>query len=252
MNNLTQRSREGTASFQNGEQVDFHRASEHVDPYLKREANEALDQALATYATDGLGRIEVLLGKNEDPSKIYKEKALAYVRGASRNLVAARQYEQDTNWNLEDDKDERVGGLVRKVASLITGDNEAPLRMPGRKLLKGVSERELLQKESAIGRELFGEMPEGVDREFYNFDPNTWMWYESIALQDGQSRAMTTRYEVQESGILKAQDGAQYSYLEGEELINFVKSTELYYRRVMSEVYQRNADTGEKYPSYAA
>lgn len=137
---------------------------------------------------------------------------------------------------------------LKKVLELLTGvDTPALLTMPKKRLLKGLTERELIQLESAIGRELFGPIPDGHTREFFNLDPNTWIWYEEyINPATGKKQSTTTRYEVRENGILKAQDGAQYSFIEGEELRNLTLAVQMYYERVMREVYKRDPSTGYK------
>lgn len=90
--------------------------------------------------------------------------------------------------------------------------------------LKKFTERELIQLESEIGATIFGEKPEHVTRrEFFNLDKDTWIWYEEIVDKDGKKQELTTRYEVQPKGILKVQPNYRYSYLEGDELQNFVQ-----------------------------
>ena len=42
---------------------------------------------------------------------------------------------------------------------------------------------------------------------------------------DGTKDERTTRYEVQDRGILKVMPGPRYAYLEGPELTNFVMAT---------------------------
>lgn len=245
--------KEGTASFEHGEQVDFRRASEHLASYESREVNEARDRAIAAYAAGGVNQAEIFLGKPEAGKQNEAlEKALRcvkYVDGVSKNLVAVRQYEIDTHWDLEGEGSGRIGEAVRKVVSLITGNEDSSFKMPSYRNLKGTSERELLQKESAIGRELFGAVPDNIAREFFNLDDKTWIWYESTELANGQTQTMTTRYEIQDSGILKAQDGAQYSFIDGQELETFTTWVQHYYQRVMPAVYRRNAATGEKLTS---
>ncbi|QWQ31248.1 hypothetical protein KOY49_03630 [Candidatus Minimicrobia vallesae] len=52
----------------------------------------------------------------------------------------------------------------------------------------------------------------------------------------GGRQELTTRYEVQPKGILKIQPNYRYSYLEGDELQNFVLATKEYYERVFSAI----------------
>ncbi|MGO3702025.1 MAG: hypothetical protein ACTJG2_02440 [Candidatus Saccharimonadales bacterium] len=117
---------------------------------------------------------------------------------------------------------------------------QKPAKKPTRPLKK-LTERELIQLESEVGALLFGEIPVGHRREFFNLDPNTWIWYdESIEPKARRQRhSVTVRYEIHDNGILKVQEGARYTFLEGDELKNFVMATQLYYERVCRQVYQR-------------
>ncbi len=142
-----------------------------------------------------------------------------------------------------------MASLLKKAISLITGDDapQMSLTMPKKfRPFKKLTERELIQLESEVGRELFGPIPKGHAREFFNLDEKTWIWYEEFIDESGSKRSTTTRYEVQEKGILKAQDGAQYSYLEGDELQNFSVAVQMYYESVMRNVYRRDPKTGHK------
>ncbi len=141
--------------------------------------------------------------------------------------------------------------VLKKALSLITGDesSELVLKMPKLRPFRGLTERELIQLESDIGRQLFGPIPDGHRREFFNLDKNTWIWHEEYKDQAGAAQATTTRYEVKGDRILKAQDGSQYSYLEGQELQNLAVAVQMYYEKVMRGVYKRDPKTGEKLAS---
>lgn len=105
--------------------------------------------------------------------------------------------------------------------------------------LKRLSERELIQLESEIGAELFGPVPKGHRREFFNLDPSTWIWYDEWTDQDTKHhKNVTIRYEVHENGILKVLEGSRYDFIEGTELQNFVMAVGMYYERVCREVYK--------------
>ena len=138
--------------------------------------------------------------------------------------------------------------MLRKVLNLITGNDDTTnsLRMPKKRQEKKITERELIQLESEIGSKLFGDVPKGHRREFFCLDESTWIWYEEW-LEAGKKRAMTVRYELHENGILKVQEGARYSYLEGQELKNFTAATKVYHDRVAREVYFRDPLTGQKF-----
>ena len=245
---------EGTAPFIDNEQVDFRMSSSDIAPATDvlraREVREATTLALQSYANDVNGSEKIASRAVSNPETNYRQQAVAYIKAASRNLTDARQYATDTNWSLEK---ERLfprfdfGNVFKKTLSLITGseprETEA-LRMPKRGILSGVTERDLLKAESAVGKTLFGEIPSGVSREFFNLDATTWIWHQESTSNEGGIE--TTRYEVQDAGILKAQDGAQYSYVEGEELQNLTTAINMYYDEVMSKIYKRDPQTGQK------
>lgn len=137
--------------------------------------------------------------------------------------------------------------ILKKVLSLITGDQASPsFDIPKDRPLKKLTERELLQLESEIGATLFGPVPEGHRREFFCLDEKTWIWYEEWKEATGKRHTTTTRYEVHEKGILKVQEGARYSFIEGEELKNLRLATTMYYEQVMRGVYGFDPKTGQK------
>ena len=138
--------------------------------------------------------------------------------------------------------------VFKKALTLLVGDTNdiSYLKMPKTSSTsKKVTERELIQLESNIGKELFGAVPAGHRREFFCLDEKTCVWYEEYKDENGKVASHTTRYEIQDDKVLKAQDGAKYSYLEGAELNNLLTAISLYYERVMRTVYRRDPDTGE-------
>lgn len=137
--------------------------------------------------------------------------------------------------------------FLKKVLTLLVGntDDFSYLKLPRKHTqLKQMSERQLIQLESKIGRELFGPIPKGHQREFFCLDDTTCIWYESYKDQKGQTVESTTRYEIQGDKILKVQAGARYSYLEGAELKNLLLAIGMYYERVMRQVYRRDPQSG--------
>ena len=100
--------------------------------------------------------------------------------------------------------------------------------------------RQLIQLESEIGGQLFGSVPEGHHRQFFNLDQSTWIWYEEWTDEKGVKQNMTTRYEVHPNGVLKVQDNAPYYFIEGQELVNLTMAIRTYYERVSREVYKRD------------
>lgn len=143
-----------------------------------------------------------------------------------------------------------MSSLFKKALALVVGDTQAAdasFTMPKKHLFRKFTERELLQLESEIGAKLFGEIPAGSRREFFCLDKDTWIWYEEGKDPvTGQPTEATTRYEIHDNGILKVQEGARYSFLEGAELDNLVVATQLYYERVARGIYHRDPATGKK------
>jgi hypothetical protein len=143
-----------------------------------------------------------------------------------------------------------MADVLKKALQLLTGSDPESLAnfkiSKKKRPLKTLTERELIQLESEIGAQLFGSVPKGHRREFFNLDSQTWIWYEESLDANGKTRTATTRYEIQDKGILKVQEGARYTFLDGEELKNLTLAVQMYYERVMREVYRRDPQTGQK------
>lgn len=141
-----------------------------------------------------------------------------------------------------------MADVLKRAFKLLIG-TDSTLRdlkyPPGGRPLEKLTERELLQLESEIGAQLFGEVPKGRRRSFFNLDPQTWIWHEEWVDDHGEFRQATTRYEVHDKGILKVQEGPRYEYIEGRELDNLLLATQMYYERVMRDVYKRDPQTGQ-------
>ncbi|MGB4957123.1 MAG: hypothetical protein WBO49_01590 [Candidatus Saccharimonas sp.] len=137
--------------------------------------------------------------------------------------------------------------VLQKTLKLLVGRdaNVDWLSVPKKRPLKQLSERELITLESKIGASLFGPVAAGHRREFFCLDKHTWIWHEEW-LEEKKLVTNTVRYDVNDHGVLKVQEGARYSYLEGEELQNFGIATRMYYERVAREVYKRDPQTGQK------
>jgi hypothetical protein len=123
--------------------------------------------------------------------------------------------------------------FTRSALRFITGSDD-----PMRAFRTPPTRRQLIQRESEIGGQLFGAVPEGHHRQFFNLDATTWIWYEEWVDEKGEKQHMTTRYEVHSNGVLKVQDNAPYYYIEGQELINLTMAIRTYYERVSREVYK--------------
>jgi hypothetical protein len=96
-------------------------------------------------------------------------------------------------------------------------------------------QKALIHHEAKVGGRLFGEVPNGVRREFFCLDRHTWVWHEEWTDKAGKHRIMTTRYDVRPDGVLKSQGDQSYRRLSGQEAQNFRKAVELYGRQVLGE-----------------
>jgi len=97
--------------------------------------------------------------------------------------------------------------------------------------------RDLIRREAEIGGKLFGPVPENGRREFFCLDANTWVWHEEWQDERGVNHAVTTRYDVRDDGIYKAQDGQPYERLSIPEGRRLYKAVHLYYESVHAQIY---------------
>ena len=142
-----------------------------------------------------------------------------------------------------------MASVFKKALGLLVGTDSstAYLKTPVKRPFKKLTERELIQLESEIGKNLFGPIPDGNRREFFCLDEKTWIWHEEFKdSATGRMKSATTRYELQGDKILKAQEGARYSYLEGDELKNLLTAINMYYEQVARRIYRRDPQTGRK------
>ncbi len=133
-----------------------------------------------------------------------------------------------------------MSDLLKKTLSLLTGSPVSSSRP-----LKKLSERELIELEAEIGGTLFGPIPAGHRREFFCLDEHTWVWHEEWVNENNQRQVSSTRYEIHDNGVLKAQDGKVYKFIEGEELRNLTLAVRLYYEAVARGIYKRDPMTGK-------
>lgn len=99
------------------------------------------------------------------------------------------------------------------------------------------SYEELMNAESKLGRTLFGPVPEGHQREFFQSRRNVWIWHESFVNQLGKIEEMTIRYEVRPTGVFKKPAGGSYERITGAELENFRRAAHGYLDLVKTKLY---------------
>lgn len=135
-----------------------------------------------------------------------------------------------------------MSSLLQKALALVVGDTSTHdfTRVPKKRPLKTITERDLIRMESEIGAKIFGELPKGHRREFFCLDAATWIWYEEWIDEHRKVHSSTIRYEISENGVLKVQEGARYNYLEGQEYEHFALAVQIYYEQVMRDIYHRD------------
>jgi hypothetical protein len=96
---------------------------------------------------------------------------------------------------------------------------------------------DLLNSESEIGRTLFGPIPYGHQREFFESKKNVWIWHENWLDEAGIEQSITIRYEVRPTGVYKKLSGGKYTLIENEELENFMTAVRTYFELAKQKLY---------------
>jgi len=115
-----------------------------------------------------------------------------------------------------------------KLTSIISGQSDQQRRVN--------AHRALLRHLAKLGGGVFGPVPENVRREFFCLDEHTWVWHEEWTDQAGHHQALTTRYDVRPSGILKSQGTNSYQRLSPDEERNFRAAVRLYSEGARTEI----------------
>lgn len=100
-----------------------------------------------------------------------------------------------------------------------------------------LSVADLINAESSLGRTIFGPIPEGHQREFFQSKKNVWIWHESFTNKIGNLEEMTIRYEVRPNGVYKRANRGDYQKIEGAELTNFCMAARRYLDLVKTKLY---------------
>lgn len=132
--------------------------------------------------------------------------------------------------------------ISRALKQLVTSPGFSSLKRE--RPLHELTQRELIQRESEIGRQLFGPVDKGRRREFFNTDPHIWIWHEGWRDDAGKPQQITVKYEVRDDAVWKALPGLRYEKVEGTELTHLHTAVGIYFERVMREVYRRDPASG--------
>ncbi|MBQ3431080.1 hypothetical protein IJG20_03225 [Candidatus Saccharibacteria bacterium] len=93
-----------------------------------------------------------------------------------------------------------------------------------------------INAESELGRTIFGPIPAGHQREFFEHRKNLWIWHESWS-ELGNDYRVTLRYEVRPNGVFKMYNSSPYVKVEGKELDNFRAATKKYLELIKTNLY---------------
>ena len=177
------------------------------------------------------GVADVFSGSQNSPED-ERQLLTEQIRQVTPIAVDLRKKRIDGTIDLHEGDSRSGASLMKRAFSLLTGV-EAP-----KLFTRPVTERSLIHEESKIGAQIFGDVSAYSQREFFCLDESTWIWYEATQdAETGQQTAITTRYEIHPNGILKAQEGSHYTYIEGDELRNLAAATQIYVDRISNEIY---------------
>ncbi len=101
----------------------------------------------------------------------------------------------------------------------------------------GLSYNDLMDLESKWGSTIFGPVPAGRQRGFFEHKKNVWIWYESWLDKAGLPQEMIIRYEVRPAGVFKRVSGQKYEKLSGSELDNFRVAAKNYLKLIKTKLY---------------
>jgi hypothetical protein len=106
----------------------------------------------------------------------------------------------------------------------------------GKKVTRADIERDLIRRESEIGRTLFGPLPVGTKRDFFCLDETTWIWHE-----ESKGSVKVTRYMIKPTEIVKSVNGGQYERITSKEAENFRLATQAYAQKIDELLYKQIA-----------
>lgn len=100
-----------------------------------------------------------------------------------------------------------------------------------------ISPDELMNMESQWGGILFGPIPAGHQRNFFEYKKNVWIWYEGWPGKNGNLESMTVRYEVRPAGVFKRVNSQKYEKITGQELDYFRATLHQYLKLMKTKLY---------------
>ena len=111
-----------------------------------------------------------------------------------------------------------------------------------------LTEKQLKVMESEIGARIFGPIAPNERREFFNDNERSWFFHQEIVNKLGLTQSVTLHYEVHPNGILRisSREDTKNEFISGQELDNFMSAIQIYYERVMKQIYNRDVSADKK------
>lgn len=156
------------------------------------------------------------------------------LKDISKSIFEARKNQLDSRFFSYA---EGESGFIRSIAKKMF--NTGPKQM-----LRPLTLEQLIREEGEIGGGLFGDRPSNEHLVFFkdHHDLNSWYFHQEKTDRTGNSHFVTFHYEVRPSEVLRVtnrsdKENISYEFINGQELDNFMLVTEMYYDRVMRQVY---------------
>jgi len=117
--------------------------------------------------------------------------------------------------------------IVTSAVATVTGGPEAA---------RAKARRSAIRRAAKIGGTMFGDIPAGVNREFFCLDKHTWIWHEDWVDASGTQQVRMVRYDVRPHGIFKSQEGHARQRVNYEEARNLLDAARTYHELVSQEL----------------
>lgn len=104
---------------------------------------------------------------------------------------------------------------------------------------KEFNERDLMEIESHIGAEIVDNDNAVEERRFFYEKDHNWFYIQIFTDAKGNETIRGTRYEVNDTHVLRIVDGAEHAPIEADEMARFRAATIEYHKRVTREVYKQ-------------
>jgi len=95
---------------------------------------------------------------------------------------------------------------------------------------------QIIDYESHIGAQIFGPIPFGHQRQFFCFNPYTWVWHEEWKDDQKNNHVQTTFYHIRSDKVVKSYGDQIYYSLDEKEYRNFIQAAKIYCKIVPPKI----------------